>query len=367
MMVLSRRPFKGIDKLLFAVMVLIFLLGILTISSSTQAKQLTFRDSYVLKQLYWVGIGLIFTLFALGISYQKFIDVSYIIYGVNILLLVLVLIIGHVRLGAQRWFAIGSFAFQPSEFMKLSLILALANYVGQKKGVMDSFWNFLKAWAFLALPFVLVLAQPDLGTGLLLLPIFFSIMFVSGASIRYMAGAIAIGLAGMPFFWHMLHYYQRQRLLVFLDPNIDPLGAGYTIIQSKIAVGSGGLMGKGWMAGTQNQLNFLPERHTDFIFSVIGEEWGFFGSIALVLLYFLIVKRAFNIAQMTSDLYGKSIATGIGVMFAAQVVINIGMTIGLMPVVGIPLPLISYGGSSLLTTMIAIGLLANVGMRRSMF
>jgi len=155
--------------------------------------------------------------------------------------------------------------------------------------------------------------------------------------------------------------------LVFMNPNVDPLGAGYTIIQSKIAIGSGGLFGRGWLAGTQNQLNFLPERHTDFIFSVIGEEWGFLGAMALVLLYLLIIKRAFNIANSTSDMYGKAIAFGIGVMLSLQVIINIGMTVGLMPVVGIPLPLISYGGSSLLTTLVAIGLLLNVGMRRSTF
>ena len=178
---------------------------------------------------------------------------------------------------------------------------------------------------------------------------------------------ILIGLAGLPLFWHALREYQRQRLLVFINPNIDPLGAGYTIIQSKIALGSGGLIGKGWTHGTQNQLNFLPERHTDFIFSVLGEEWGLLGALFLVLLYFVIVKKAFSVGSLTSDIYGRSIATGIAVMIGMQVVINIGMTIGLMPVVGIPLPLISYGGSSLIATLIAIGLLLNVGMRRSTF
>ena len=155
--------------------------------------------------------------------------------------------------------------------------------------------------------------------------------------------------------------------MVFVNPNLDPLGAGYTIIQSKIAVGSGGILGKGWLNGTQNQLNFLPERHTDFIFSVIGEEWGFFGALALILLYYMIIQRAFTIAGNTSDRYGQCIATGIAVLLAMQVIINLSMTIGLMPVVGIPLPLVSYGGSSLLTTMVAVGLLLNVGMRRSTF
>ncbi|MDD5136663.1 MAG: FtsW/RodA/SpoVE family cell cycle protein, partial [Candidatus Omnitrophica bacterium] len=196
---------------------------------------------------------------------------------------------------------------------------------------------------------------------------FFTVMIVSGAKLRHIGFMILSGLAGLPIFWHFLRDYQRQRLLVFINPNIDPLGSGYTIIQSKIAVGSGGFIGKGWLNGTQNQLNFLPERHTDFIFSVIGEEWGFLGAAALLLMYFFIVKRAFNIASLTSDLYGKTIAAGIGVMIGLQVVVNIAMTIGLMPVVGVPLPLVSYGGSSLIATVLAIGLLINVGMRRSTF
>jgi rod shape determining protein RodA len=214
---------------------------------------------------------------------------------------------------------------------------------------------------------VLVLLQPDLGTALLMLPVFFAILLMGGARIKHIVWMMAIGLAGLPLFWHLLRDYQKQRLLVFLNPNIDPLGAGYTIIQSKIAVGSGGLFGKGWLAGTQNKLNFLPERHTDFIFSVIGEEWGFLGAAILVFLYFTIVRKAFTITDLTSDRFGKLIASAIGVLLGFQVVINIGMTIGMMPVVGIPLPLVSYGGSSLLATLVAIGLLLNVYMRRSTF
>ena len=179
---------------------------------------------------------------------------------------------GHVRLGAQRWFSIFGFAFQPSEFMKISLVLALSAYVGQKKGAMESLESLIVPTILMAIPFVLVLLQPDLGTALLLVPVFFAILFVGGARPKYLIRMILFGLACMPVFWHFLRGYQKQRLLVFINPNADPLGAGYTIIQSKIAVGSGGLIGKGWLNGTQNQLNFIPERHTDFIFSVIGEE-----------------------------------------------------------------------------------------------
>ena len=366
-MISNKGLYKYFDKTLLAMVFLIFIIGIITIYSATQAKELPFGESYFLRQVNWMVIGLSLLIIVLKVSYQKFIDLAYFIYGINILLLISVLAIGHIRLGAQRWFSIGTFAFQPSEFIKISLILALSSYVGNKKGTMADFKNLLVPCLLLFLPFALVILQPDLGTAILLVPIFFSILLVSGASLRYIIIMIALGIAILPFFWHFLLEYQRQRLLVFVNPNVDPLGAGYTIIQSKIAIGSGGLFGKGWTLGTQNQLNFLPERHTDFIFSVIGEEWGFLGAMTLVLLYFLMVKRAFDIAALTSDVYGKSIATGVAVMLGLQIIINVGMAIGLMPVVGIPLPLVSYGGSSLISTLIAIGLLLNVGMRRSTF
>ena len=366
-MIASRNLYKDFDSALILMAFLLLIIGVATIYSATQAKGLPVGESFYLKQVQWIAVGLIALIIAITISYQKFIDLSYIIYGINIVLLVFVLVVGHIRLGAQRWFSIGGFAFQPSEFIKLSLILVLSNYVGSKKGAMEDFKSLMVPIFLLAVPFCLVVLQPDLGTALLLLPIFFSILVVGGANPKYLIGMILIGLAGLPVFWHALREYQRQRLLVFINPNIDPLGAGYTIIQSKIALGSGGLIGKGWTHGTQNQLNFLPERHTDFIFSVLGEEWGLLGALFLVLLYFVIVKKAFSVGSLTSDIYGRSIATGIAVMIGMQVVINIGMTIGLMPVVGIPLPLISYGGSSLIATLIAIGLLLNVGMRRSTF
>lgn len=366
-MITIRRRYKDFDMVLFATTFIILLIGLLAIHSATQSKGLVLSESYTLKQLTWLGVGILLLIITIRVSYHKFLDIAYMLYIANILLLVLVLVMGHVRLGAQRWFSIFGFAFQPSEFMKISLILALSSYVGQKKGAMDSLESLIIPTILMAIPFVLVLLQPDLGTALLLVPVFFAILLVGGAKPKYLIRMILLGLACMPVFWHFLRDYQKQRLLVFINPNADPLGAGYTIIQSKIAIGSGGLFGKGWLNGTQNQLNFIPERHTDFIFSVIGEEWGFLGALVLVLLFVLIVHRAFNIGNLTSDRYGKCIATGIAVLFGLQVIINIGMTIGLMPVVGIPLPLVSYGGSSLLTTLIAIGLLLNVGMRRSTF
>ncbi|MDP3804268.1 MAG: rod shape-determining protein RodA [Candidatus Omnitrophota bacterium] len=366
-MMLKRGSFKDLDIMLIAIALLVFIVGILTIYSATMAKGLSFSEGFVFRQLNALCIGFVILIIAILISYQRFIDLAYLIYMINIALLVLVLFLGHIRLGAQRWFSIAGFAFQPSELMKLGLVLVLANYVGSKKGAMSELKSLVVPCILLAIPFILVLLQPDLGTALLLVPIFFSILIIGGAELKHLGGLALVGLAGLPFFWQILRDYQKQRLLVFINPNIDPLGAGYTIIQSKIAVGSGGLFGKGWLAGTQNQLNFLPERHTDFIFSVVGEEWGLIGALVLVFLYFMIVRKAFTIAALTSDQYGKAIAVGIGTLIAFQVIINISMTIGLMPVVGIPLPLVSYGGSSLIATLIAIGLLVNVGMRRSTF
>jgi len=366
-MIFDRRLLKDLDKTLLGITFIICAVGLFILHSATQVKNLPFVESYVFRQISWIALAAVLLLLIINISYQKFIDISYALYAINVMLLALVLILGRERLGAQRWFAIGDFTFQPSEFIKISFILVLASILGSKSVDLKYARALIMPLISLAVPFILVLVQPDLGTALLLVPIFFAMMYVGGARVKHLSILFLSGLAAMPFFWHFLRDYQKQRLLVFLNPNVDPLGAGYTIIQSKIAVGSGGLIGKGWLAGTQNQLNFLPERHTDFIFSVIGEEWGLFGALVLILLFFMIVRRSLDIACSTNDMYGKLIAVGITTLLTLQVVINIAMTIGFMPVVGIPLPLVSYGGSSMLTSFIAIALLLNVGMRRSRF
>jgi rod shape determining protein RodA len=366
-MIFDKRLLKDFDKTLLVITFIICAGGLFILYSATQVKNLPFVESYVFRQMSWIAIATMALLLIVNISYQKFIDISYVLYAINVILLALVLILGSERLGAQRWFAIGDFAFQPSEFIKISFILVLASILGSKRVNLEYARGLALPLVSLAVPFVLVLIQPDLGTALLLLPIFFAMMYVGGARVKHLVILALSGLAVMPLFWHLLRDYQKQRLLVFLNPNVDPLGAGYTIIQSKIAVGSGGLIGKGWLSGTQNQLNFLPERHTDFIFSVIGEEWGLFGALILILLFFMIIRRSLDIASSTNDMYGKLVAVGIITLLTLQVVINIAMTIGFMPVVGIPLPLVSYGGSSMLTSFIAIALLLNVGMRRSRF
>jgi len=214
---------------------------------------------------------------------------------------------------------------------------------------------------------VLIFRQPELGTSLLLFGIFLIMLFATALEYRYIFTLVGLCLAIVPFAWHFLKPYQKDRLLVFLNPNIDPLGAGYTIIQSKIAIGSGQIFGKGWLSGTQNQLNFLPERHTDFIFSVIGEEWGLMGALCLVTLYFLLILTSLNIANQVKDKFGMFVSIGIVAILTLQVVINIGMVMGLFPIVGLTLPFVSYGRSSFLIFIIMMGFLLNLSKRRTIF
>ncbi|MCX5715921.1 MAG: rod shape-determining protein RodA [Candidatus Omnitrophica bacterium] len=358
---------KEIDWVVIFLVFALCFIGFFCIYSASYSKGLDFERGFVFKQLSWLGIALALFILVILVDYQKIIDMGFVLYILGLMFLLLVLFLGQVRLGAQRWFNIGGIAIQPSEFSKLIYIVMMASYLGHTRAGLSKLKGFLMPMLLTGVPFVLILLQPDLGTALVLVPVFFMMLFAAGARLRYLIGIGLCGVLVSPLFWHFLRGYQKKRLLVFLDPNKDPLGAGYTIIQSKIAIGSGGLFGKGWLAGTQNQLNFLPERHTDFIFSVVGEEWGFFGAVVLISLYFLLLKRAVMIVEKTTDIYGKLLGVGIITMLGFQVFVNIAMTIGMMPVVGIPLPLISYGGSSLWTTIIAVALLLNVGMRRTRF
>ncbi len=220
---------------------------------------------------------------------------------------------------------------------------------------------------FIAFPMFLIIEQPDLGSGLMILFLFIAVLYLTGVRLKYIFTFLCAIILPLPFLWNFLRDYQKQRLLVFLNPNIDPLGAGYTVIQSKIAIGSSGFFGKGWLGGTQSQLHFLPESHTDFIFATFSEEWGFLGCCVLFIMYYLLIRQGFGIAQRTRDSFGKLLAYGISLMLAIQIFINISMNLGLAPVVGLPLPLMSYGGSSILVTFIALGILANIDRTRSVF
>lgn len=352
------------DYVLILIVVVITMMGLFFLYSASYQK---FVPNLPIRQLNWAILGAVFAFVFFKIGYQRLIDFGYHIFVLNILLLLLVLLVGDVRYGAKRWLEFGSFAFQPSELAKITFALALAKYLGDVKGDIVKAKYLIIPLFMTAIPMALIFKEPDLGTTLIFIPILLVMLLISGAKIKHILWLMAAGLVCVPFLWLFLKDYQKARLLVFLNPNLDPLGAGYTIIQSKIAIGSGGLIGKGWLSGTQNQLNFLPERHTDFIFSVVGEEWGFIGCALLLALYYRFLKKGMLIAEATSDIYGRSLAYGIVTIFAVHIIVNIGMVCGLMPVVGIPLPFLTYGGSFLITSFICVGILENIKYRRKVF
>ncbi|MGE5850129.1 MAG: rod shape-determining protein RodA [Candidatus Methylomirabilota bacterium] len=342
-------------------------LGILTIYSANTMATSVFRKDLYLRQLAWVGVGIIGLVGACLISYRTLGRFAYVIFGGSVALLVLVLVMGKAGLGAQRWIRVAGFAFQPSEFAKLGLVLFLARYFDDHRNAIRDLRGLLFPVGLSALCMLLVLKQPDLGTALLLGFITLSMLLLLGLQWRRLVPVLIGGGALAPLLWMVLKDYQRRRILVFLSPDLDPLGAGYHIAQSKIAVGSGGLFGKGWLAASQSQLNFLPLNHTDFVFAVLAEQWGFLGCLVVLLTYFYLITKGFQIARDSTDLFTALLATGISAMLAIQVLINTAMVLGMMPVVGIPLPLLSYGGSSLLVTMLSLGLLLNIHMRRFMY
>jgi len=350
-------------------------LGVLSIYSSTYQKEGTqWRDIYK-RQMLWLIIGLACFFFMSRFNYRKLWDANYFIYGAALFFLLLVFGLGVVRLGAQRWLRIAWFNFQPSEFAKLAIIIFLARYFSRKSiddtsllsGKFGIFQGIILPFIFVAIPMFLIIQQPDLGSGLMLMLVFVGLLYLTNVRLKYIFFLLAALILPMPFFWHFLHDYQKQRLLVFLNPNIDPLGAGYTVIQSRIAIGSGGFLGRGWLSGSQSQLYFLPESHTDFIFATFSEQWGFLGSSILILMYYLIIRQGVIIAQRTQDSFGRLLAYGVSFLLALQVFINIAMNMGLAPVVGLPLPMMSYGGSSVLVTFIALGILVNIDRTRNVF
>lgn len=358
--------FSRFDKLLFFTPIVIFLIGALSIYSASFKAQQSLDDTLAARQFLWMGIGILTVFLVVRWDYFKLVDFAWPIYFLSLVFLVAVLFT-PARLGARRWIDLGGFNFQPSELAKLAVILVLSRFFSTHRPEFISKSLLLFPFGILAVPFLLILKEPDLGTGLILIPVFLSMLYLWGFSSRKLLLLMGALVVLSPVFFMFLKEYQRSRLLVFMNPNLDPLGAGYTIIQSKIAIGSGGFFGKGFMGGTQNQLKFLPERHTDFIFGVIGEEGGLIASILVVVLFWLIVRRGYQICGQTPDRFGSQLACGITTMLAVQTIINLGMTMGLLPVVGVPLPLVSYGGTSVVMTMFAIGLLINIQIRRSLF
>ncbi len=287
------------------------------------------------------------------------------LYALGVLLLVAVAVKGDVSMGAQRWLNLGVVRFQPSEMLKIAVPLACAWYVHDRPLPPD-LRSLLVLGAAVLVPTLLIAEQPDLGTALLVTAGGAMVVLLAGLQLRYIVGLGAAFVAAVPVAWHFMHDYQRKRVLMFLNPQDDPLGAGYHTIQSQIAIGSGGLFGKGYMGGSQSQLEFLPERSTDFIFAVIGEEWGLVGLGVLMALYMMVIARGLYIAVQAQDTFSRLMAGGLTLTFAVYVFVNSGMVAGLLPVVGVPLPLVSYGGTSMVTLMAGFGILMSIHSRRKL-
>jgi rod shape determining protein RodA len=363
----DRRLFLNIDWVLIGAVLVVAFIGLANLYSSTHLYTNVGTPLY-LKELTYYLFSAAVILLIVSIDYRVLLTLNYPLYVAMILLLVFALVFGKTIGGAQRWINLGFFRLQPSEPAKLILVITLASYYYRKEtGKGFTLLDLAVPALLTGLPFLLIAKQPDLGTGLLLGFVFISMTLFVKLRWTTLATLLCGGLSAVPIAWKFfLKPYQRQRVQTFLNPENDPLGTGYHIIQSKIAVGSGLIFGKGFMKGTQGQLDFLPERHTDFAFSVWAEEWGFLGSLVLVVCYFFMILWGLNIAISARDKFGVLLAFGVVSLIFWQAFINLAMVMGLLPVVGVPLPLISYGGSSLLTNLAGLGLLMNIRMRRYM-
>jgi rod shape determining protein RodA len=362
----DRRLVQYFDWGLLGLVVLIGGIGLATLYSAVTAETPAPQTMIFYKQVIWFTIGFAAMVFAFLFNYKLLDRWSPAIYVICIILLIAVIFLGKYIGGSRRWLILGPVSIQPSELAKLAVIAILARYYSKDAYTRGfTLVELARPFALILIPIVLIVIQPDLGTAMLVMLIAGSMTLFVKIERRSLIALIAFGAVTVPIMWFLvLQDYQKQRILTFLNPDRDPLGAGYHIIQSKIAIGSGILTGKGFLKGTQNALSFLPEEHTDFIFSVLAEEWGFVGSLVLVLLFLILIFWGLNVAIACREPFGTILAVGITAMIFWQVIINIGMAMGLMPVVGVPLPLVSYGGSSVITIAIGVGLLLNVSMRR---
>ncbi|HBB40939.1 MAG: rod shape-determining protein RodA [Nitrospirae bacterium CG18_big_fil_WC_8_21_14_2_50_70_55] len=364
---LDRRRLANIDYWLLFLVASLICLGLGAVYAATGEPGAPLAPTFI-HQLWWVGIGTLAMAAVALVDFDKLQLSTYLVYAAALLLLLLVLFIGHTGQGAQRWINLGPFRLQPSEVSKLAVILALARFLakGRFAGSLG-LREIIGPAAIVALPLLLILQQPDLGTSLMFLFVGGAMVFCAGLQLWLIAAVFPVTVFLAPILWHGLEEYQKRRIVAFLKPELDPFGSGYHVIQSKIAIGSGGLWGKGLFAGTQSELHFLPEQHTDFIFSVVAEQFGFAGCCLLLLLFTLLILRGLEIAYQTEDSFGALVAVGVTTMFALYILVNVGMTTGLLPVVGVPLPFVSYGGSAMLTMCAGVGLLLNVRMQRFRF
>jgi rod shape determining protein RodA len=361
--VFERRLYHHIDWALVIAVLALCAFGVVTIYSATFDPTRGASHRYVV-QIYAIGLGLLAMLVTLTVDYRAFTDKSHLVYIAIIAVLAYVLVFGHEGKGARRWIPIGSFNLQPSEFAKISVALVLAKFFGENRGAPQ--WTDLAIGGVLAaLPLALIAKEPDLGTAVTLLPIFLAVAYLAGMQMRILGVLLIAFVLAAPVAWKFaLKDYQKSRISTFLDPSQDAKGAGYQQIQARITVGSGGLSGKGFKQGTQGQLRFLPEVDNDFIFSVLAEEHGFVGVLVALGLYLFVILRSLEAARLAKDRLGSYLVLGVLASFTFQVVYNITMSAGLAPVKGLTLPLMSYGGSSMIATLAGFGLVLNVRMRR---
>ena len=358
---IDRRLLQNVDWPLLGAAV-----GLVILSASTLASLHVGRagGSVAIRQLAWFGVGIVALVFMASIDYRRLVRAAPLFYVLGLGGLAAVFLLGRTVSGARRWLMVGPVSVQPSELFKLCFVL-MAVWLLTSRWAQPVGKTVLMMVAPLAIvPAVLIVKQPDLGTALLLFPVLIALLVTAGMRMRLLGGLALAGVAAAPLAWLVLKDYQRERLLVFLDPVRDPLGSAYNVIQAKIAIGSGQLLGKGVAGATQSRLSFLPERHTDFIFAVFAETWGFVGCLVLLTCYALLLLRGFDIAASTREPVGRLVALGVTALVATQVLVNVGMVTGLIPVVGIPLPFMSYGGSSMVVSMMALGLLLSVRMRQ---
>jgi len=364
----DRRLINNFDWILLAILIFIGLLSGFNLYSATHSIGLMGGGYVYIKQICWYTIGFFILLLMTTFDYHVLDRLAYPLFFISLVFLVAALKLGKVTYGSQRWLSLGYFSIQPSEMVKISIIIVLAKYFSNSERTGNyRLRDLSKPLIFIAIPFIMIIYQPDLGTALMLVIISFSIIIFVNVNWKSIAIFLSIAFLSAPFFWITLQEYQKKRIITFLRPNLDPLGAAYHVTQSKIAIGSGLFWGKGFLKGTQTRLHFLPQQHTDFPFSVLAEEWGFVGSAILLLVYLFLILWCLNIAKNSKDKFGTLIVVGIAASVFWHLIINVSMAIGLLPVVGIPLVLFSYGGSSVISTMAAMGLVMNISMRRFMF
>jgi rod shape determining protein RodA len=358
---IDRRLLQNVDWSL-----LVAAAGLVAVSATTLASVNPGRagSAVALRQVAWFGIGLMPLAIIASVDYRRLVRLAPLFYLAGIAAVVAVYAIGRSVSGARRWIGLGPFTVQPSELFKIAFVLMIVWYLTSRWAQPLSGWGLVGLVPIVIVPAALIIKQPDLGTALLLFPVLLVLLVGAEIPLRLLGGLGLAGVGATPVAWFALKDYQRERLLVFLDPFRDPLGSAYNVIQAKIAIGSGQLLGKGIAGATQSRLAFLPERHTDFIFAVFAEMWGFVGCLVLLAGYAVVLLKGFDIAASAREPVGRLVALGATALLATEVLVNVGMVSGLLPVVGIPLPLMSYGGSSMMVSLMSLGLLVSVRMRQ---